>query len=428
MTNSLSEQKPDRCSKLTALGTGVLCLFYVSSLATLSTVQETGWNILFVLGRYASYLLMAAWVFADVTKLDGFGGSLNNILCFLKEHLVFDGFLILSLMACYFARVIEPLVLLLFFLFVRNYPAQKLLRLFFWCSLATLGANVLACLIGILPNLAFLRDGQIRYALGFIYPLECSSLAFFCTLSLLAGWQKQYGWKADLAALALVVLVYFFTRARFSLVLFVFVLIVMVLLDLWHKRDSSQPGDLIASKGWRIFTFVLLLILFTAPVIGALLYDEDVRFWRVLNGLSNNRLVLGWNAFHLMDPGPFGKLVTWIGFGSVDTVEMDFSSVKGYNYVDISYIKNLFDYGYVYMVMVFGMYVWALWHYGAKREWRIVMVLLGALFMSLFEARLLQIAINIALPFCSGFVSLPSSKLAASCRPEVQSSIRSPQV
>lgn len=405
-------------------GLWVLAVFYISSLTTFTMIYQIGWlDKVFAILRYLSYLAMALlslWFIADQEKeKTASAGNTNwirnvfsGIWEFLKTHILFDVFFVISLISCYFARVIEPALLMLLFLFCSNYKFKDVCKVFVWSAVVLYILTLALSTTGAIENLVFLRYSTVRYSLGFIYPLETHSVFFFAALAGLYAYYDEYGWKACVIVELLNILLYYFTRSRFSFLMLTIIVILFWLNGIWHKKDNRQPGRLVHSMAFRVMTIAGVLVLFILPNLISIFYNPDNGFLYDLNQFFNDRFLLGFNAYRDYTVNPFGSLITWIGFGGVDTVEVHIYELAGYNYVDISYIKNLFDYGWVYMLGVMAMYIWAVLKAETSKNWQLVLLLGAVLGASLFEARLLQISVNIILPFAGQFFLLKNSQLS----------------
>lgn len=389
----------------------VLSLFYACSLETFTTMEDTWLDLLFRPGRYLSYALMAFLILRYVTQFDGFAQSIKKLWVFVKDHILFDVMFVLSCIACLSARVIEPLIFMLLCLFVMQLDIKTVIRVFFWTCLVIFMATIVMGLLHLIPHLTFLRKEILRYSLGFIYPLECNAMYFFLTMAGCYLYGEKLGWKLYVPGAVFISVLTVFTKSRFSYVLTLMVIVVFWALNLWHARNPKQPGRLCASRGFMAFTVFVVVFLFVFPNLFACYYQWGNPIWEAVNKLFNDRFIWGRKAYAYMELKPFGTYIKWVGFGGQRLVQVNPWILTEYNYVDISYIKNLFDYGPIYMFFIFCMYLYTLIHYESKKAWGLVIIVFGAMGICLFEARLLQVSCNLALPVCACFITLSNSDM-----------------
>lgn len=384
-----------------------LFLFYFCSLETITMLQNMSVDKIFVLGRYFSYLLLAIYSFLSIAGTKP-KRMLPNLWEFIKTHWFLILFGIVSLGSTIVPKGITTVLIFLLMVAVHKMDNKLLFKISLYSMLALFIFISALSLIGLVPDLEFIRDGQRRVSFGFIYPLECHSLFFFIILMYMFVSYDHMSWKQPLLALAGNFVLYYFTRARFSMVLICLTVVVFYGCRLMRQAKLRR----IMKKPWFKFLALLFVVLmFVLPIIGSLFYDKSSEFWRFMNTLFNDRLQLANLAFKRFSLTPFGTYIEWVGLGGFESVSDMETIFDTYNYVDCSYIKNLFDYGYVYYIFIFGAYLWMMDRAVKTRSIPWMLAIAMVLLMSLYEARLMQVSMNAVLLSGAGFFFLSNEQI-----------------
>ena len=121
-----------------------------------------------------------------------------------------------------------------------------------------------------------------------------------------------------------------------------------------------------------------------------LLYSSGSFAGTGLNRLLSDRLLHSANALKSYPLSAFGSAVEWHGYGFYETVE----NFK-YNFVDISYVRMLFDYGVAMSVIIIGLYTLALKDAYRQKDCITAFVIVAVLLWAFVEPYIFSVSRNI---------------------------------
>lgn len=393
----------------------VLALFFFCSLEPITLLSDLGVSRFFVLGRYISYVCLFAlglWNCLGREKRS-IRASVEYLFSFLRDHVLFLFVGICALFVCIQASVIEPLIILVVITACWKCPFPYILRTVFITDVIFFLMIIGLEKTGFLQNLVFVRDGDVRQSLGFIYPLELQTFLFFMSLSWFCLRNNRYSWISVVVIAVINFWFYRMTKARFSTMLIllscIFFLIyryraklkIIIFRRKPIRKEKRMKREQMMSWihthfAWiMLFTWLAMVTILYLAITEQFLYSFRMRpIYRVLDRIFNNRLVLGRGAYWDYGFHAFGRTIEWIGLGGVKGETAVAAVGKLYNYVDVSYYKNLFDYGYVWMFFVLFFYGWAWVKAWFRKDYVLYISILVILLGGVFEPRLVQISMN----------------------------------
>lgn len=193
-------------------------------------------------------------------------------------------------------------------------------------------AVVGASLINVIPNWEFYRESSVRYALGFHYPTDTH--AVFLLTALAYAYCGRHNKYITLAMHTLNSLLFIATDGRLGFILTFFALILPYLpkfrTELWRYACTLPI----------ILTGVSFILCF---------FDKGI-----INDLLSGRLYYAKQALIQYPLTLFGHNITWYGYGGFGHTPLppDYS----YNFVDISFIRVLLDYGIAGLILALAGY------------------------------------------------------------------------
>lgn len=310
-----------------------IVLLFVNQTELRSSLPQVGQQAI-QLGRYVCYLMF-------LTKM-----VLEQV--YRKKYLVACavGFAFAAL--CVFSSGNKTMVFTLMAL-VAGYNCnwRKILKICTYVFGIGLAITLLLCALHIFHDM-ILDPDRMRHNLGFNWV----TLAPIYMLFICIGYTNIRKKKRCLDLIGLWIISYILykltdTRLTFllnSLYLF------GVVIQSKNKRKQWRVIRLFKKVLW-----LLPLVIFVVILIVQKLYTPGVAIWDKLNGLLSGRLLLAHDSLNELPITPFGQAIFWRGFSlSEGTLETTAQFV--YNNVDCSYIRIMFDYGVIGILVVLILY------------------------------------------------------------------------
>ena len=110
-----------------------------------------------------------------------------------------------------------------------------------------------------------------------------------------------------------------------------------------------------------------------------------------INQFLNGRLELANIAFDTFGFNFFGQSIHWIGSGANFT---DSVLLSEYNFVDCSYMKNIFDFGLIYTLIILLAYIVLLKSFYENHDMHGILIIFTIMIICIFEPRLIQLEFN----------------------------------
>ena len=152
-------------------------------------------------------------------------------------------------------------------------------------------------------------------------------------------------------------------------------------------------------KQWRVirlFRKVLWLLpymIFAAILIVQKLYTPGVAIWDKLNSVLSGRLLLAYKSLNELPITLFGQAIFWRGFSlSEGTLETTAQFV--YNNVDCSYLRIMFDYGVIGILVVLSLYSWGIRRCVESRNYLLSWGYIIVLLFSITEQWIIELSFN----------------------------------
>ena len=371
--------------------------FFIGAFSTILFDDGSHWmEIIWKAIRYTSYLML---LFPVVYKLSCFvfgayqNGSLRtSVIEKLREMPVWIIALIISGLMIVTAKNPQAFILVLALAYIStgHYSNSGIAQLFFLTGSVFFILTVFLACTGVLENLTSIRqgDGTIRYALGFMFPLETQCFLLFITLAYLFAYSHKYNSYILVFLAGLNFLIFLATDARTS-----FLISELSILCAWALRHFRIRWSF---PSWLLVLAVVLV--FFVPVFGTYFYDSSNSVWISLNNLLTGRLELGHRALMKYPIQLLGEPIKWIGYGNATNAEV---VSKTYNYVDCSYIKILLESGVLFWSLLLYGYSWLLCHFNRKKNTLYIFLICMILVFCVMEPRLDQLSMNFTLLFLS---------------------------
>ena len=374
----------DNIDKLTMIAFSIFVACYIIDSSVIAKDYDAVVIILKIL-RYACYAFFAVRVIWDVLK------ERKVPVAMLASFAVALGVVI-------FAKNITFAFAILILSAMRNFDIKRVAKWAFFVMGTIYFVIVILALVGVLPDWLFVRGTEwSRHAIGFTYPTD--AIAVYLSIMILAT--VAFGTKIPYAALAIAEAVgfglYWYTDGRLS---FILVTVLVVALAAYKTVLVRAPKvnkaieDFLSKKvvKWVLFSVPFIFCVIAIAIV--LLYRANNGLAVMINGLLSDRLLHSSNALYSYPLLPFGTFVEWQGFGGVGYAEVAPENFV-YNFVDISYIRGLFDYGIIAMIAIMLGYGFKVKKEAEKKNVVMVLALLVMLLWCFVEPFIFVIGKNV---------------------------------
>lgn len=302
-----------------------------------------------------------------------------------KAEMIFAAIIGISFLICAFKNDMYSFLFMLAFLIVgaKDISIDKILGVYLIIGIIMMAAAFICSHYGIIENLQYWKNEQMRFSFGAVYPTDFAAHIFYLILAAICLFNRKVYIIEPVIICVVAYVVYKWTIASTSFICmagFAFFLIVYCIVakikapikDNWFSKILS-----IAPVG--------LAALFIGMTVA---YDANDPRWISINDklsdrLTNSRLGLDTNGFNL-----FGKYIEERGWGKSVIEKAD------YFYLDDSYIRIMLEYGIIVLVVVLAIFIVA--SRRAAKAGRITMVVAIAFIAlhSFMEHHLVEIAYN----------------------------------
>ena len=292
-----------------------------------------------------------------------------------------------SFIICAFKNDMYSFIFMLAFLIVgaKDVSIDKILGVYLIIGIVIVVSAFLCSHYGIIENLQYWKNEQMRFSFGMVYPTDFAAHIFYLILAAICLLNRKIYLVEPVLIGAIACVVYKWTIASTSMICMVGFSLFLIIYCIIERINRS---------GRNIYD-ILTKCLSAVPIVMAALfigmtmtYDDKNIKWLAINDklsdrLTNSKIGLETNGFNL-----FGKYIEERGWGKSVIEKAD------YFYLDDSYIRIMLEYGIIVLVVVLAIFVVA--SRRAAKEGRITMVIALAFIAvhSFMEHHLVEIAYN----------------------------------
>ena len=273
----------------------------------------------------------------------------------------------------------------LFIIAARNMNVEKLIKAAFYIQIVLTICMAGLSYFGVITDWTYNLEGRNRHSLGYLYPSYISSIFFYVTLAYLFMRRKKVRFLEIVCIGILNIIIFHLTDSKTSFAMVFLAIIVLWAMKLYKKRLENG----FISKLIYVYSIPGIALV---SILACYIYNEENRFWVLINSFINNRLIMGHNALLEHGLSLFGKRISWTGYGGLGYLS---SSLQDeYNFVDCSYVKILLDYGVIFfIIMIFG-YMLVSKRAIEKKDCYMCMCILFMCIYSMIEPRIIEFGFN----------------------------------
>lgn len=367
-------------------------IFFLDLIISSTIYNQINTSVSFILKviRYLFYAYLTIKYVRDWLKTKRSIGIIQIIMC------------LIILIAYYYNRYSSLIILFLILCCVNENEIKDIIKINCYVYSICYILIVSLSLIGIIPDWIFYRGSIARHSLGFIYPTN--AFGTFLSIVLMTFYSK--GDNISFYELLIFeitnVFLYYLTDGRLSFFLITIILFVAFLMKL--KGTSMSFKKILENKYVKIIIISFPFLAFFGILLLIYLYGKGNEFGLLMNNALSGRLSLSLDALSKYKLTMFGQQIKWYGWGGYGYSPFIDTTSFVYNYVDISYIRLLLDYGIVLtFIILLGFSLLILKSYKDK-DYRLVLCVIFILIWSCVEEHLISIDKNIFLLFLLYFI------------------------
>ncbi len=324
--------------------------------------------------------------------------AIKAVYLFFKEKNISIAnaiFFIISVLVLVLGKSTEFLILFFAINALRDLEFKKIIKIGLIIYSVLFILTIILSHFGVVPNWVFHRQDTLRYSLGFIYPTDLMSV--YVTIVLLYFYTRNIEAKyIELIILEGIAIVLFkYTDGRLGLVMSTMIIAFLAINKILVSTKLLDKIKINSDKLKKIGIILLKsvpVIFLIATILVSFLYRYDIKVINWVNHIISERISLNSEAIQKYPIEPFGSNVDWIGMGGQYNVALQ---DLNYNYVDMSYLRILFDYGIVGSLFIIYAYIKTIGYCIEKNEKITLMCIFIILIWGLIEPVIFSISRNL---------------------------------
>ncbi len=309
--------------------------------------------------RYLSYAMFAVLALnTGINELQKYYNDTKNIvsavLSFMKDHLYFMAWAIVSVLVVLATHHLQPLVFLMMITAVADTGFDSHIRTIFYTHICFMLTIVFLHKFGFVSQITARRpDGTFRISCGYIFPLELQGHFLFILLMYIYLRKSRFRLNDVLLTSLFNVFLFEMTDARTDFYVGMLVIIVAFVINLFG-------ADKIVRRMHLWFWELCALASVALPFVLVKMYNPAAARWQKLDSLLSTRLTITSGVIKTTGFPLFGTVMEWIGLGNTGRAPEG----KELNWIDFSFVKDAVDYGWVFVVLlVIGIAFMIAWAY-----------------------------------------------------------------
>lgn len=262
---------------------------------------------------------------------------------YTKKETVFALIIGTSFLICAFKNDMYSFLFMLAFLIVgaKDVSIDKILKVYLLIDSIIMLIAFVCSQLGMIENLQYWKNEQMRFALGSVYPTDFAAHIFYIVLVAICLYNRKVYIVETLIIGMIAIVVYKWTIAYTSLICiigyaaFLFIYIVYI-------RKRMIHNDSVFIKAVSTVPVILAGLFISMTVM----YDANNQKWFWINEKLSDRLENSKKGFEINGFNLFGKYIEEIGWGKRVIERPD------YFFLDDSYIRILLEYGIIVFIVV----------------------------------------------------------------------------
>ena len=293
--------------------------------------------------------------------------------CFSLKEIFFLAFLFVNaLLIKIVAGYSKPIYWAIFLTGAKDVSFEKILKTYFVVSLSIVVYAFAASMLEIIENLQYESTNRgIRNSFGIIYPTDFAAHIFFLMLVFLYLKRDKTKIHNYILCLFITVFVYCFCKTRLDSTCMVLLIAGHMLIRYGKKRKKYHLRNRERKSLFTIFGMCSMPIAFAFMYFLTELYNlglpiaYDIDYW------ISNRLRLQSYAMAEYGIRLFGQYIKMVGNGGSEILPSD------YFFIDCSYYFIILQYGLIFGILVFVVYMLCCKKYKKDRYFQLIVVMIA---------------------------------------------------
>lgn len=363
-------------------------IYFVSLFITSTSFYFTVPNIMIYSKsiRYICYFVFSIKIFKDL-----------RIEKKISYNVIF--IVLLAIAILFFSKNKDVICTILFLVSIKNMNLRRIIKEVFIIYITLFLCIISLSLLNILSDWIYFRN-VFRHSLGFYNP-SIAMGTFFVILLMYFYIKKGKTSLIEILVLeTLNIMLYVHTDGRVGFFLGSFVLLLMFF------SNFSKIRFLFDNKILKVICYVFPIIIYLCVYAILFLYFEKNSFIIKLDVLLSHRLFYAARTIKEFGFSIFGKPVVWYGHGGIEYIDKLKLLNYNYNYVDISYVRMLIDYGYIFSFVILAFYTKLLIESYKTKNYKLIFVIVIILIWSTIEPYIFGIERNVFAIFFAAILDM----------------------
>ncbi|VDG23454.1 hypothetical protein [Lactiplantibacillus mudanjiangensis] len=237
---------------------------------------------------------------------------------------------------------------LIFIIGAFDIDLKKILEVYIYATIVLGVLTIVASLVGIIPNIEYVRDGTVRMALGAVYATDFGARIFYFVIACFLYRWDSLKIKDIVLFLLLAILVWKTSYARMNTILTLSLVLLATFVFFLNKSQHNHFLKNISNVICRV-NIVLPAVMFGVINFLSYSYKRSKGSFVMLDEILSGRLKLGHLAYEFYHLTWFGQVVFQQGWGGVDSAD---SGSVNYFMIDSAFVRLLLIYGVLVTVIV----------------------------------------------------------------------------
>lgn len=295
-------------------------------------------------------------VFGKLCRITAIGLILWKVIqfdCFNLKEIFFLIFLLANVVLIkIFAGYSEPLYWVILLTGAKDIEFEKILKSYFVVSLSIILYAFVASMLDIIENLQYESSNRgIRNAFGIVYPTDFAAHIFFLMLVFFYLKREKVKIHNYITCIFITMFVYYFCKTRLDCICIVLLIIGHMFTKYQIRRKKYHMRNREKKSLSMIFGMCSMPIAFVIMWILTVLYDMGIPIAHDINHWISSRLHLQSYAMTEYGIRLFGQYIPMKGNGGSVILPIN------YFFIDCSYYYVILQYGIIFAILVFAVYM-----------------------------------------------------------------------
>lgn len=278
----------------------------------------------------------------------------------------------------------------IFILGARNIEFKKIVRWYLTAGTSLLILVMISAGLGIIQNLAYVRDGALRQSFGIIYPTDFAAHVFFLLLAYVYLRFKKFTIYDYLLIAIIAAAVYRFCDARLDVVCILLILPIVLIARMITVKNSLN-GKKIVALYWIAIPLLTVITIFVT-----MFYDASNTIFLKFNEIFSGRLAYNHVGYEKYGFSWLGSHVVEHGWGGEAGMKAFSGHSANFTYfmLDSSFVRIFLIYGTIFAIILLGALITRMIYQIHIGDYLVPSIILLMLVSSFVDHHILDLAYN----------------------------------